>query len=412
MVILKEMNYIVLRSRGRTALSVCIAALLVCCMSFYLGSIQTAESAEENLAQVIPVTAQVVSRSGARTVGFEIDENHFANLMKADIKDAVYTASACANFQEQYRAEDVQGADTSVTAVSGLSALVGVTEESIAFENGYDLSFLERAEPLCVVSQSYAAQYGLNSGDTLSMPFYVTRYNDDGFSLQYIVNEVQEVYRMQGVKIIGVYADSASGSAVPCSMIVSVPWLQTVVEDNNLRFYYSSFRCALRDPMKLNDFKDAMRGAGFAKPDPNALDERHGDTLVVDDQLFIETAEKLEQNLKVLRWFLAPFFALVIVLVTLVTFLLLRSTRRDMAISLSLGRPKILSGCACFFGMLIANVCGCAVAVPILLCTAGLALGQILTICGLYLASSCVGVLLALILLLRFDALELLTKID
>lgn len=370
MVILKEMNYIVFRNRGRTALSVCIAALLVCCMSFYLGSIQTAESAEENLAQVIPVTAQVVSRSGARTVGFEIDENHFANLMKADIKDAVYTASACANFQEQYRAEDVQGADTSVTAVSGLSALVGVTEESIAFENGYDLSFLERAEPLCVVSQSYAAQYGLNSGDTLSMPFYVTRYNDDGFSLRY------EHLGMQGVKIIGVYADSASGSSVPCSMIVSVPWLQTVVKDNNLRFYYSSFRCALRD------------------------------------QLFIETAEKLEQNLKVLRWFLAPFFALVIVLVTLVTFLLLRSTRRDMAISLSLGRPKILSGCACFFGMLIANVCGCAVAVPILLCTAGLALGQILTICGLYLASSCVGVLLALILLLRFDALELLTKID
>ena len=104
MVILKEMNYIVFRNRGRTALSVCIAALLVCCMSFYLGSIQTAESAEKNLAKVIPVTAQVVSRSGARTVGFEIDENHFANLMKADIKDAVYTASACANFQEQYRA--------------------------------------------------------------------------------------------------------------------------------------------------------------------------------------------------------------------------------------------------------------------------------------------------------------------
>ena len=122
------------------------------------------------------------------------------------------------------------------------------------------------------------------------MPFYVTRYNDDGFSLRY------EHLGMQGVKIIGVYADSASGSSVPCSMIVSVPWLQTVVKDNNLRFYYSSFRCALRDPMKLNDFKDAMRGAGFAKPDPNALDERHGDTLVVDDQLFIETAEKLEQN--------------------------------------------------------------------------------------------------------------------
>lgn len=148
-------------------------------------------------------------------MGFEIDENHFANLMKADIKDAVYTASACANFQEQYRAEDVQGADTSVTAVSGLSALVGVTEENITFENGYDLSFLESVEPLCVVSQSYAAQYGLNVDDMLSMPFYVTRYNDDGFSLRY------EHLGMQDVKIIGVYADSALGSSVPCSMIVS-----------------------------------------------------------------------------------------------------------------------------------------------------------------------------------------------
>ena len=107
---------------------------------------------------------------------------------------------------------------------------------------------------------------------------------------------------------------------------------------------------------------------------------------------FIETAEKLEQNLKVLRWFLAPFFALVIVLVTLVTFLLLRSTAAghgDLAFAWAAEDFKRVR---VFFGMLIANVCGCAVAVPILLCTAGLALGQILTICRLYLASSCVGV--------------------
>ena len=70
------------------------------------------------------MTAQVVSRNGARTVGFEIDENHFANLMKADIKDAVYTASACANFQEQYRAEDVQGANMGVLEVVITAAMI------------------------------------------------------------------------------------------------------------------------------------------------------------------------------------------------------------------------------------------------------------------------------------------------
>lgn len=118
MVILKEMNYIVFRNRGRTALSVCIAALLVCCMSFYLGSIQTAESAEKNLAQVIPVTAQVVSRNGARTVGFEIDENHFANLMKAGHQRRGVHGLGVREFSGAVpQRRNVQGADTSVTAV-------------------------------------------------------------------------------------------------------------------------------------------------------------------------------------------------------------------------------------------------------------------------------------------------------
>ncbi len=192
----------------------------------------------------------------------------------------------------------------------------------------------------------------------------------------------------------------------------SVPWLQTVVKENNLRFYYSSFRCALRDPMKLNDFKDAMRSAGFAKPDPNALDERHGDTLVVDDQLFIETAEKLEQNLKVLRWFLAPFFALVIVLVTLVTFLFAAqhaAGHGDLAFAWAaedFKRVRVLfryahRKCVRLRGggahiALHGGACARADsddlrAVPCVLVR---------------------GVLLALILLLRFDALELLTKID
>ena len=76
------------------------AALLVCCMSFYLGSIQTAESAEKKSGAGHPGDGAGGSRNGcARPWGFEIDENHFANLMKADIKDAVYTASACANFR-------------------------------------------------------------------------------------------------------------------------------------------------------------------------------------------------------------------------------------------------------------------------------------------------------------------------
>ena len=74
MVILKEMNYIVLRSRGRTALSVCIAALLVCCMSFYLGSIQTAENAEDvqganmGVLEVVITAAMILLATGLSVI--------------------------------------------------------------------------------------------------------------------------------------------------------------------------------------------------------------------------------------------------------------------------------------------------------------------------------------------------------
>lgn len=137
-----------------------------------------------------------------------------------------------------------------------------MTEESIAFENGYDLSFLERVEPLCVVSQSYAAQYGLNSGDTLSMPFYVTRYNDDGFSLRY------EHLGMRGSENHRRVRGQCLGQLGAVRMTSQCRGCKRSLKDNNLRFYYSSFRCALRDPMKLNDFKDAMRGAGLCKARP------------------------------------------------------------------------------------------------------------------------------------------------
>lgn len=403
---LTEIKYQLLSNRNRSVLTVCIAALLVCCMSFYLGSIQSGEAAQRNLAEAIPVTAQIVSRDGSKTVGFEIDEHHFDGIMSADIRDPVYTASACAIWQEKYRTEEVKGTDTSIKAISDFSAMVGLTEEMITFAEGWDASFLEGDDAVCVLSDVYAQQFGMELGDTIRMPFYVTRYNDDGFTVRF------EPLGERDVQIIGLYQQSSAGGAEPVQMIVSIPWLKTAVDESGLRFFYNSFQCTLRDPMNLNTFKEAMRNSNFAKPDPNAFDQRHGDTLVVDDQLFIETAEKLEQNLKVLRWFLVPFFVLVIVLVTLVTFLLLRSTRRDMAIATSMGRPKLLSACAYFLSTLLADAFGCLIAIPVLLLAAGLTLMQILTICGLFLLCACVGIWTALLFLLRFDTLALLTKID
>lgn len=413
MFILTEVKYQLMRNKNRSALTVCIAALLVCCMALYLGNIQSGEAALENLAEAIPVSAQIVSRDGTNTVGLEIAELHFDGIMSAGIKDPVYTASAYGIIDEKYRTEDeVQGVDTSISGANCLAALVGLTEESITFLDGWDGAFLESDAAVCVLSDQYAAQHGFAVGDTVTMPFYVPRYKEDGFTIRF--DDIGEL----SVQVIGIYQQSLSDSATPVQMIVPVNWLRKVTAESGQRFLYDSFRCTVADPMRLNDFKEAVRKSNFGKvaTDTGGIsvptNTYKGDALVVDDQLFIETAEKLQQNLKVLRWFLVPFFALVIVLVTLVTFLVLRSSRRDMAIAVSLGRSKLQSAVSYFFGTLLADAVGCAIALLVLLLATGLAMTQILTILGLFLLCACAGVGLALLFLLRFDALALLTKID
>ena len=99
MVILKEMNYIVF-AQPRADSAFCLYCGGAACVLHVVLPRQHPDGGERGGKSGAghPVTAQVVSRSGARTVGFEIDENHFANLMKADIKDAVYTALGVREF--------------------------------------------------------------------------------------------------------------------------------------------------------------------------------------------------------------------------------------------------------------------------------------------------------------------------
>ena len=83
-----------------------------------------------------------------------------------------------------------------------------------------------------------------------------------------------------------------------------------------------------------------------------------------------------------------------------------------MAIASSLGRPKLLNAASHFFGALLAEGIGCVLAFPVMRLLIGIPIGASLSIMGMYLLCACVGTALALLALLRFDALALLTKVD
>ena len=128
----------------------------------------------------------------------------------------------------------------------------------------------------------------------------------------------------------------------------------------------------------------------------------------MEDEAYITAAEELGQTILVFSRFLAPFFVLVVGLVMLAIFLILRGSRRDMAIAISLGRPKLLTALSSFLSVFIAEILGCGCALPVMVLGAGLSLEVGLAVCGAFMLCAVVGDVLGLLLLLRFDVLSLL----
>lgn len=398
MFLLTEVKHQLFRNRGRTALSVCIAALLAMCMAFYVGNIGASEAALQSLSDSVPVTVRITSRNGAKTAGLNIEAKPFDHLTEAGVHDVRCTAVAAGAFSPEVRAQEMfLGGDTTVRAGNSLEALE-LSADDLHFADGQSAAFLIGDSAQCVISEDYAERTGLHPGDTLSLEIYTVRQSMNGTIYQKIGDAALE--------IIGTH--SAPGGA---DMILPVNYLRTEAENAGVSFLYDSCSALVDDSMHLKDFKAEMQKY-FMDINPSAEDPNAGDALSVEDELFVKTASRFRQNIALFQSMLVPFFALIIGLVVLTTFLTMRSTRRDMAIARSLGVSKWRCAAPNFIGTVLLDMLGCAVTLPILSAVLHIPALSTLVIFGLFTLCAALGTAAALLCLLRFDTLTLLTQVD
>ena len=387
-----------LRSRGRSVLVLCIAALLAACMAFYVGNIGVNKAALQSLSDSVPVTVRITSRNGAKTAGLNIEAKPFDHLTEAGVHDVRCTAVAAGAFSPEVRAQEMfLGGDTIVRAGNSLEALE-LSADNLHFADGQSAAFLSGDSAQCVIGEDYAERTGLHPGDTLSLEIYTVRQSMNG-----------TIYQMIGdaaLEIIGTH--SAPGGA---DVILPVNFLRTEAETAGVSFLYDSCSALVDDSTHLKGFKAEMQkyfmDINLSAEDPNA-----GDALSVEDELFVKTASRLRQNIALFQSMLVPFFALIIGLVVLTTFLTMRSTRRDMAIARSLGVSKWRCAAPNFISTVLLDMLGCAVILPILSAALHIPTLSALVIFGLFTLCVALGTAAALLCLLRFDTLTLLTQVD
>lgn len=387
-----------LRSRGRSVLVLCIAALLAACMAFYVGNIGVNKAALQSLSDSVPVTVRITSRNGAKTAGLNIEAKPFDHLTEAGVHDVRCTAVAAGAFSPEVRAQEMfLGGDTIVRAGNSLEALE-LSADNLHFADGQSAAFLSGDSAQCVIGEDYAERTGLHPGDTLSLEIYTVRQSMNG-----------TIYQMIGdaaLEIIGTH--SAPGGA---DVILPVNFLRTEAETAGVSFLYDSCSALVDDSTHLKDFKAEMQKY-FMDINPSAEDPNAGDALSVEDELFVKTASRLRQNIALFQSMLVPFFALIIGLVVLTTFLTMRSTRRDMAIARSLGVSKWRCAAPNFISTVLLDMLGCAVILPILSAALHIPALSAHAIFGLFTLCAALGTAAAFLCLLRFDTLTLLTQVD
>ncbi len=401
MLTIQETFWQLARNKGRTVILLLASAMLAGCMAFYMSNIRANEEAVSRLAETIPVEVRVSNIRGDRDWGLNINAHRCGNLRESPyLKDFYATIYGEGAYSEEARRKEIFQKDCNVMALSGLDC-IWMPDGVFTYSEGYDEGMFRTEEPVCLVWDEYAERNGIEVGDEVAFPIYALSYD--------MYQDV--VYTPLGEQTLKVVGTSFSHEN-PKEFLVPVGWMRRTMESLGLEVNYNEAGAYLKDPRQLSAFKDTVMELGFIEPKPDAMDMFTGGSVTVDDEQYITSAEAIGQVIVLFKRFQIPFFVLVIGMIVLAIFLIMRGSRRVIAISISLGRPRFLCAAGCFLAALAAELAGCALVFPAMTLLAGMSVEGALYICAEFMLCACVGDIAALMLLLRFNAFTLLTAVE
>lgn len=413
MLLLLEIKRNILRTPTRTLITACLAALLVCSVAFYLRNIQVTQEALDELSVQMPVQVRVITPDGSSSKNLRIETQTFGAMASQDVRDVLCTSAF--SFSLQSVDGRPAASSMSVHAANAIAALEDPEPESFTYLDGWDEGFLLADQPVCAIESSFAKEHGIGLGsDILASVCTISR---EGYAEELEVTEVAAPH----ITVVAIYETKQTQIQGGWNACAPVEWLRGITEaayDSDgepVKFYYDSASAVLRNPRELNQFKAAVNEKGLYEMSPLRRKDSSrmiGDTLSVDDEMYIKTSSELIENLAIYESFMFPFFGVVVTIIALITFLSLRSYRLDIAIASSLGRQKLLNAAAPFFSTMIVQALGCVPALAVMGLTLGLEPSLTGIIMGSFMLCAAVGTGLALVFLFRFDTLALLTKTD
>ena len=283
------------RNTRSTLVVVALVAALAAFISVFTNSIRLSEAELENAYDSILVDAYIMGASATQLP--QIKQATYDEIHSSGFIASSHAASKCA-----INAKDTLVALDSVEADSVLAESVGTIE----WMEGYNEGVFASKEYVCVAHRASM----LSIGDTMEAAFRYKR--NAAFKLT----------------VVGLYGSATAvndGETYYCPMYTM---RELLAEHNVTSFYYYSLNMKLCNTRELSVFKERMLELGL---------DGGMNRLVVNDALLIGVTTQLTRHIRLLKTLLPLIFALIAAMGFVLSFLLLRSRKREAAVMRCVG---------------------------------------------------------------------------
>lgn len=289
--------------------------------------------------------------------------------------------------------------------ISGISDGAWLSEANVSYIDGYDGSFLSGSDQLCIVSDSYLKEKGLEPGDELEIYIYSVRERSMGMYEIWAAGK-------QSYKIIGSYEDVVSGEiSSGTSVIMPYATLRKNIEAGGRNFSGSSAEYKVNDPSRISELKAAMREAKFGEVQKKTDSySKYGDTALINDTSFRAAAEPIMKNLSMLRSLLIPVMAVVLLISMICSYLSIKGRREEAAVETALGAGKGRVFAHLFAEWMIVSVLATAGSLFVSSWIMSVGAAQLLLPCAVLLLADAVGAAATIFLLLRGSFVRIITR--
>lgn len=334
-----------IKKRGvKNLITISICMVLVILLSLYFGNIHSYQEQLEDFAENVPVYCQITNKNGSRETGLFISDAMVQGIQDSDlVKEEtcmVWLMAGEGDFEPKDWAGNI---NLWVHGANRAEAVPGLAENGISLEKGSPWEFFSSDRLACLVKEDTLTKRGWKVGDQIPLNFFFFTFDNATMGLSCYTNPLE----LAEVEIAGTMKEgNITTAAVFPDIVLPFEAVRAMYQREEVPFFADTVSFCVKDPLKLNEFKEEMKELGLQEKDPAAMDSYSGTSLAVKDSSFISMASDLRRAMEYMSAFL-PVVILMVLLIGYVVSNLLSASRIEEYILLRLqgvGRWKSAAG--------------------------------------------------------------------